>query len=797
MNRFQIVVSVFVLAIQVGHLNAQSFKAELQPLIQNSCAHCHDTDETEFNVETLGHDLANAKTFRKWEKAFDRIERGEMPPASEDRPDAGQLEIGLKALKRELSAASVARQAKIGRVPSRRLTKFELENTIRDLFLIDRDVTSGIPDEVESGSFDTVGATQRISAVHMESYLRAADETLDLAIRLDRQPYTYNEVNFERLEEWHEKPANQGGNVTRKLKSGDGIALFTDVDYLTYFSYHIEGAGIHRLTAKVEAFQSKTPVTAKFIVKEPSGAARLVKAIDLKPNEPQTVEVKTFLKPGDIPYLTVDLEVSNRFSGVFLVGSKTYKGRGLAIHSQTIEGPIFESWPPPSTRRIFDGLEFVKTSKSEKGPFRIETTKSIEEHVSSIVRQFAPLVFRRDVSADELDSFVELADSAIEEGRELKDVVRIPLRSMLSSPQFLLFNNQPGELNDFDLANRLSYFLWKSMPDEKLLKLARYGQLSKSETLKSQVNRMLDDEKSSRFVNDFVGQWLRLDHVNVTAPDDGLYPEFDELLGDSIPKETQLFFAEMVKQNLSMTNLIDSDFTILNRRLAKHYRIKDVEGQHFRKVDLPPGSPRGGVLTQAAILKTTANGTTTSPVTRGNFVLTNFLGTPPSPPPPDIGSVEPDTRGKTTIREILAAHRDMESCNTCHRKIDPPGFALESFDPIGGYRRFHRASGGERTFGGFTTKLPPKRGPKVDASGVTDDGKEFTGIEEFKQHLLEKKEQVARNFVSQLVVYSTGGEIQFADRDEIESILNQTRETDFLVRDIVHEVIQSKIFRYQ
>jgi hypothetical protein len=202
-------------------------------------------------------------------------------------------------------------------------------------------------------------------------------------------------------------------------------------------------------------------------------------------------------------------------------------------------------------------------------------------------------------------------------------------------------------------------------------------------------------------------------------------------------------------------------------------------------------------LTQAAILKTTANGTTTSPVTRGNFVLTNFLGTPPSPPPPDIGSVEPDTRGKTTIREILAAHRDMESCNTCHRKIDPPGFALESFDPIGGYRRFHRASGGERTFGGFTTKLPPKRGPKVDASGVTDDGKEFTGIEEFKQHLLEKKEQVARNFVSQLVVYSTGGEIQFADRDEIESILNRTRENDFLVRDIVHEVIQSKIFRYQ
>ena len=180
---------------------------------------------------------------------------------------------------------------------------------------------------------------------------------------------------------------------------------------------------------------------------------------------------------------------------------------------------------------------------------------------------------------------------------------------------------------------------------------------------------------------------------------------------------------------------------------------------------------------------------------RGNFVLTNFLGTPPSPPPPNVGSIEPDTRGKTTIREILASHREIESCNKCHREIDPPGFALESFDPIGGFRTHYRASGGELTFGGFTTKRPPKQGPPVDSSGVTADGKEFSGIEEFKQHLLGQEEQVARNFISQLVVYSTGGEIQFADREKIEDILSRTRENGFPVRDILHDVVQSKLFR--
>ncbi len=386
-----------------------------------------------------------------------------------------------------------------------------------------------------------------------------------------------------------------------------------------------------------------------------------------------------------------------------------------------------------------------------------------------------------------MQSILSLAKPAIKEGRDFVSVLRVSLRALLSSPQFVLFGGKAGRLDDFSLANRLSYFLWKSMPDEELFALADEGRLSDPTVLARQVDRMLDDEKSNRFVRDFFGQWLRLNKVNATTPDAKLYPEYDELLGDAIPKESEYFFGALIKENLSVSNLIDSGFTFVNSRLATHYGIPGVAGQHFRRIELPDDSPRGGVLTQAAILKTTANGTVTSPVIRGNFVLTNFLGTPPAPPPPSVGSIEPDTQGKTTIREILAAHRNIPACNKCHREIDPPGFALESFDPIGGFRTNYRTNA-KKTYGD---------GPAVDASGMTADGKAFSGIEEFKRHLLEKKEQVARNFMSQLIVYSTGGDIQFADREELQAIFERTREDDFLLRDIIHEVVHSNMFRHK
>jgi hypothetical protein len=359
----------------------------------------------------------------------------------------------------------------------------------------------------------------------------------------------------------------------------------------------------------------------------------------------------------------------------------------------------------------------------------------------------------------------------------------------------------PGKLDDFALASRLSYFLWKSMPDDELFLAARKKELTTKVGLKKQINRMLADEKSERFVSDFVSQWLRLSEIDATSPDMRLYPEFDDLLKRSMVDETELFISYLIEKDMSVVNLIDSDFAFLNRRMAEHYGIDGVKGQRFRKVKLEPDSPRGGILTQASILKVTANGTTTSPVMRGSWVLTHLLGTPPSPPPPTVGSIEPDTRGTSTIREMLEKHRSVDSCSACHKLIDPPGFALECFDVIGGFRkRFRSKENGDRVEG---VKLHGrnvweyKHGLPVDSSGRLPTGETFETIDEYKKLLVSEREKVARNLITQLIVYSTGAEIQFSDREEVERIVDRCRKSDFGVRTMIYEVIQSKLFLHK
>ena len=391
-----------------------------------------------------------------------------------------------------------------------------------------------------------------------------------------------------------------------------------------------------------------------------------------------------------------------------------------------------------------------KTTGEPVEAYQVVPAKAPAEHVRDLVDRIGPLAFRRPLQPGEAESYASLAHLAIHDDRPWTEIVRVPLRSILSSPSFLLFDNKPGPLDDHALASRLSYFLWRSMPDAELFDLATAGNLSNPDILARQVDRMLDDPKSERFVTDFLGQWLELHDINNTTPDKNLYPEYDELLGQALVRETELFFTELLVRDLGVANLIDADFTFLNRRLATHYGIEGIQGQHFRKVQLPSDSVRGGVLTQASILKLTANGTVTSPVKRGNFVLARLLGQPPDPPPPNVGSIEPDTRGTTTIRETLAAHRDIETCNRCHRVIDPPGFALESFDPIGGFRTRYRATlGGASAAQAFLTGRGYKSGLPVDPSGVTADGTTFSDISDFKRILQAQTDQVARNFIAQ------------------------------------------------
>ena len=798
---------------------AQSLEADVAPLVQASCVRCHGARTiTPLNLDSLGFNLADHDTFQAWETVYERLVQGEMPPASAPRPDQALVDTALTSLKRALVSANLATRGE-QRTPLRRLTRLEYGHTVSDLLHLDEaigaELAQGLPAEANSGGFDTVAANQSMSPLHVQSYLEAADRALDAAIVFGppppSEPFYIDYAKSRYLYGISQARALGLGSI--KQLDDAYVAFF---DFTSTYTFHSlrEGFGVpypgrYRVSVEAYPYQADTPVGLMVYKGRLSGVAasldELIGSFEFVGKTPQTVEITPFMRPGELIGVSpADLDLPEGTDrGMFQPADpsvgyfdilKDFPGEGLALKSMTIEGPLLESWPPPSTRELLAGVEF-----DEHG--EIQLTKDPYAHVEEIVATFAPRAFRRPLATDgsELDAYAGLARPLLDAGRPFVEALRVPLRAILSAPPFLFHGGvagTKGELDDFELATRLSYFLWRSMPDEPLLDLAGEGRLSDPTVLTAQVNRMLDDPKTARFVEDFTGQAFRLYELQATAPDPGLYPEYEDRLGHAMAQETQLFFGELVAENLGVASLIDADFTFLNRRLADHYAVPGVEGQQMRKVPLPADSPRGGLLTQASIHKITSNGTSTSPIPRGNFVLANILGRPAPPPPPGVGTVEPDTRGTTTIREQLDAHRASPVCANCHRTIDPPGFAMESFDPIGGFRTKYRVSQGEAIAANGRRRTAYGEGAPVDASGITPDGDPFTSIREYKALLLDREiDQVARHLTSQLIVYATGAEIEFADRDSVERVLATLSDRDYPIRAMIQEVVKSDLFR--
>ncbi|HMC64005.1 MAG TPA: DUF1592 domain-containing protein, partial [Gemmataceae bacterium] len=505
------------------------------------------------------------------------------------------------------------------------------------------------------------------------------------------------------------------------------------------------------------------------------------------------------------------------------VGAANYKGAGLAVHWVEAEGPLHDSWPPPSHRRLLGDLAQAPVPDN-----RLEiVSKNPVADAERILRDFARRAFRRTVTDEDIKPLVALVKAKLAKKHSFEQAVRVGLVAVLVSPEFLFLREKPfvvppsgglgdhrlkaelqTKLDDLALASRLSYFLWSTMPDEELLTLAEQRKLGQPDTLRRQVERMLKDAKAAAFTENFVGQWLGLRDIDFTEPSHILYPEFDDMLKASMVKETHLFFDEVLRNDLSLTNFVASDFTMLNGRLAKHYGIALTpaplpvgergrgEGEWpFRKVLLPRDSHRGGVLTMGSVLKVTANGTNTSPVMRGVWVLERILGTPPPKPPADVPAIEPDIRGATTMREQLAKHRKIASCATCHAKIDPPGFALESYDVIGGWRENYRTTGHGEAVTLDGRRMHYLKGPKVDPADLLPDGRRFRNIDEFKKLLLEDKDQLARALTEKLLTYATGAAPETADKLEIEAIVRKLRDKNYGLRTLVHEIVQSKLFQ--
>ncbi len=657
-----------------------------EPFLAKHCRSCHAGDEPkgDFHLDTLSTNFSDKDTRDAWLSVRQQVDAGNMPPKDKPRPSAEQIEALTNWIDQRVAKGEADQRATQGRVVLRRLNRNEYANTVRDLTGVDVDLKDLLPPSTSTTGFDNSAEGLHVSTYLMESYLAAADRVLEAAIANGPRPDTIKQ----RHDIKDEKTVKPTGSVYRHLD--DGVAIFaTAVNaniQVTMWRFMSRHPGKYRFRLSGYGFQTDQSVSFHVNAGPMDASAQqyLIGYFEVPPSEPAVVEFVDQMKARQTIRIVAD-GLKTRTQEVEKIGADKYEGPGMVVQWVEVEGPIMDSWPPKSHQQIFGDLP-QQRDPSDRNRREVVSQQPLVD-AERILRNFARRAFRRSVTDEDIKPLLDRVKTKLDEGDSFEQAVRVGLKAVLVSPHFLFFREQPGDvLDDFALASRLSYFLWSSMPDDELFALAQQQHLREPDTLRQQVERMLNDAKSAAFTENFASQWLALRAIDDTMPDQMLYPEFDDLLKESMTKEVTLFFDEVLKNDLSLTNFVASDFTMLNGRLAEHYGISDVEGLAFRKVSLPPGSHRGGVLTTAAVLKVTANGTTTSPIVRGAWVLDRILGTPPPKPTVDIEAVEPDIRGATTIRAQLAKHRQDAACATCHVKIDPPGFALENYDVIGGWR---------------------------------------------------------------------------------------------------------------
>jgi hypothetical protein len=459
----------------------------------------------------------------------------------------------------------------------------------------------------------------------------------------------------------------------------------------------------------------------------------------------------------------------------------------VAIQWLEVTGPIVDAqWPPASHRVLYDA---------------VDATKAIPADAERLFRRFAARAALRPMSDEAHKPFLDLIQAKLAAGANFADAMLAGYQALICSAHCLYLTEPREGAADvhFAIANRLSHFLWNSRPDAELAELATNGRLHDAATLAAQTERLIADPRFEQFVRTFAEEWLDLRKLRRDIPDERLYPEYrkDDYLVDSMAHETQAFLMAMVRENLPASTLVTADFTFVNDRLARHYDLPRVSGSAMQRVSLPKGSPFGGLITQAALMKHTANGTTTSPVLRGVWIMEKLLGQPPPPPPKSVPAVEPDIRGATTIRELLAKHTESKTCAGCHAKFDPVGFALENFDVMGAWRdRYRGMEKGEKVTGFDPAGHPYTYfvGPAVDASGKLPGGDSFRDIHDVKRQLAANPRQLAKNLLEHLVLHATGTPVGFADRAEVQAMLDACAAKGYRVRDLIHALVSSSLF---
>ncbi|GIW89440.1 MAG: filamin [Isosphaeraceae bacterium] len=731
------------------------FQRTMWPLLEQYCVDCHaeGTAEGGIALDIYADQRAAVEDGRTWLKVLDVLEGRIMPPADQRQPTLAELETMIGWIEREYLTARRDRARAVPGVVLRRLNRVEYDNTIHDLLGLDLGLAAELfpPDEISFG-YDNVGSALSVSPVHVEKYLEAAERALEAAIVLP-DPGEAAPIELIGLRTYP-LPPDGAVEFEHRLNPGRYLVDFSLVRVgipETVAPPRLEvGFGTDGRTLEAVRVQDET-VVYRFWIEVFEGDRQV--RVALAPGEAEGPSVKP-------------VGVLSNVSGDQRYGSQV----GLHVDSMVVRGPV--AWDPERLPAAHRAILFREPGAGDAG--RLEAARAI-------IERFASRAWRRPAPAEELERVLELYGEANRQGESFERSIQVALTMVLISPRFLYLIEPAGEagdrpLDDYELASRLAYFLWAGPPDEPLLEEAGRGTLRAH--LRSQVERMLADARSDRFVANFAGQWLQLRRLAVVDPDPALFPGVDAALRDAMRQETEATLAYVLRENRSILELLDADYTFVNERLAAHYGLAGVEGPEFRKVRLPDRR-RGGVLTQASVLTLTSNPNRTSPVKRGQYVLQQILGTPPPPPPPDVPELPDDAQAaeQASLRERLEIHRSNPACASCHRQMDPIGFSLENYDAVGRWRE---------TDGAFP----------IDPSGELAGGLAFADAAELKGLLVSQaSKKFARAFVRNLMTYALGRGLEADDLPTVESIRDRLAADGYRIQTAIWAIVESPAFQ--
>jgi hypothetical protein len=804
--------------------------SEIQHFLTTYCNDCHGAEEQKGDrrFDQLALPASNVDALIDLDDILEQIHLGDMPPKKAPQPSAEEQEAFIEQMAKALDQARETLSSTGSNTVLRRLNRREYINTIGDLFSLNMaafDPTTKFPRDQSEEHMENLGDVLRTSGYLLDQYLEAADAVVEKVFAHQKKPEekTWNFEGEFKTRTNSEKRKNEYDNRhllvmecmdTDKHTAGYGV--------ISDFKEGVPADGFYEIKVLVKAMNREHPYDPKIFgidSREPfrlgivPGDAKLG-PLDLpQPNQPILAEValddgeaewrtmKVWLDAGHTPRFVYPngpeeirhtwfkiadyhkdlwdefMDEGDRKEGkIGITGARqvTLKARKfphIRIDAVKIRGPLAGEWPPAPQRAVLGDEAFDP------------------EKMREILETFASRAYRRPAASDEVDRLLAAAESQIATGHTPMEGFKAALKAALCSPAFIYLSQEtmPEEddaksrprLGGHALASRLSYFLWSTMPDEELLQLAESGELTKREVVIAQTRRLLDSPKSDAFVAGFLDSWLNLRNLGGMPPDRGDFEEYyAKGLQDAFKQETRLFMRDLIARDASIVNFLDSDYSFLNQPLSMHYELGDLDdperAHEFRKVTFD-NPRRGGLLGMGSVLTITANGIETSPVTRGVFLLENILGTPPPPPPDDVPAIDPDVRGAKTVRDLLSKHRESANCYGCHQKIDPLGFALENFDPVGDWRNTINKS-------------------KIDASGELPSGEKFDNVVGLKKILVERKDLFAHMLTHRLLTYACGRRMEALDEAVIEKIVAGMPEKEYGLRSLIEDVVTSELF---